>query len=392
MRTILFDPVNGAAGDMITGALLAAGADEEAVIRAMTSLVGKPEISRVSRCGIEATYLRTHAGVGTRSLREVLSRLREADATDEVKEMAARIYSRIHDAETRVHGDHAHFHEVGADDAIADVIGACTALFSLTPDAVTVLPLPLGRGTIRSAHGIMPVPAPATAYILEDSGLLTRRTDEETGELVTPTGAALLAEFRAAFPEGNENGTITAVGYGAGTRNPPDYPNVLRVMILENRETLPVVDILETNVDDTNGEVIAYTIARLHREGARDASATPIIMKKGRAGHLIRVICRQEDSERLAGVMAEELGTLGIRCIPSVHRFIADRKVITIRISEGDEIPVKIGYSQGKIISVKAEFDAVATAAERHGLSVRDLKRRAEEIAYRELAGWKPDA
>lgn len=388
MRSILFDPVNGAAGDMITGALLAAGADEEAVIRAMTSVVGKPEISRVSRCGIGATYLITHAKEKTRTLEEVLAHLREADATGEVKEMAARIFSRIHDAETRVHGDHTHFHEVGADDAIADVIGACTALFSLAPDAVAVLPIPLGRGAIRTAHGIMPVPAPATAYILEDSGLLTRRTDEETGELVTPTGAALLTEFSAAFPGGDGNGTITAVGYGAGTRDPEDRPNVLRVMILENREALPMVDILETNVDDADGEVIAYTIARLHREGARDASATPIIMKKGRPGHLIQVICRQEDSERLAGVMAEELGTLGVRCIPSVHRFIAERKVITIRIPEGDEIPVKIGYSQGKIISVKAEFDAVATAAGRHGLSVRDLKRRAEEIAYQELEGW----
>jgi len=115
-------------------------------------------------------------------------------------------------------------------------------------------------------------------------------------------------------------------------------------------------------------------------------------MKKGRPGHLIRVICRQKDSERLARIMAEELGTLGVRCIPSVHRFIAERKVISVRIPEGDEIPVKIGYSQGKIISVKAEFDAVATAAERHGLDVRDVKRRAEEIAYRELEGWKEDA
>ncbi len=392
MRTILFDPVNGAAGDMITGALLAAGADEEAVIRAMASLVGKPEISRVLRCGIEATYLRTHAGESTRTLEEVLFRLREADATAGVKEMAARIFSRIHDAETRVHGDHAHFHEVGADDAIADVIGACTALLSLKPDAVAVLPIPLGRGTIRCAHGIMPVPAPATAYILENSGLPTRRTEEETGELVTPTGAALLAEFLAAFPGGDTDGTIAAVGYGAGTRDPQDRPNLLRVMILENRESLPAVDILETNVDDVDGEVIAYTIARLHREGARDASAIPIIMKKGRPGHLIRVICRREDSERLAGVMAEELGTLGVRCIPSVHRFIADRLVITIRIPEGDEIPVKIGYSQGKIISVKAEFDAASAAAKRHGLSVRDVKRRAEEIAYRELNGWREDA
>ncbi|MDO8842500.1 nickel insertion protein, partial [Methanocalculus sp.] len=152
MRTIFFDPVNGAAGDMITGALLAAGADEEAVIRAMTSVVGRPEISRVNRRGIQATYLRTHAGTGNRTLEEVLSRLFDADAASEAKEMAARVFMRIHNAETRVHGDHPHFHEVGADDAIADVVGACTALLSLSADAVSINPIPLGRGTISSAH------------------------------------------------------------------------------------------------------------------------------------------------------------------------------------------------------------------------------------------------
>jgi uncharacterized protein (DUF111 family) len=238
----------------------------------------------------------------------------------------------------------------------------------------------------------MPVPAPATAYILADSALTTRITEEETGELVTPTGAALLAEFSSSFPKSGLDGRIRSIGYGAGTRNPDDRPNVLRVVVMEGEDRHIPVDILETNVDDVDGEVIAAVIARLHREGARDASAIPIIMKKGRPGHLIRVICRREDSEQLALILAGELGTLGVRCIPSVHRFIADRRFITVRIPEGDEIGVKIGSWQGEIISVKAEFDAVNAAAERHHRPIREVKREAEDAARRELKGWNLDA
>lgn len=398
MRLILFDPANGAAGDMITAALLDAGADREAVLHAIGAIVRKPEISQVTRGGVLATYIQIHAEDTTRSFDEVIDRLNKSDASEQAKAMAKRVFERICDAETRVHGKHAHFHEVGADDAIADVIGACTALLSLAPDAVMVLPVPLGSGTISSSHGRLPIPAPATAFILEKSGLITRPTLEETGELVTPTGAALLAEFHSIYGILPVNGMIKQVGYGAGTRNPPERPNVLRVMIIEDEKIFEAegsdrtVDILETNVDDCDGEMIAAAIARLIREGARDASAGPIMMKKGRPGHIIRVICRKEDSERLALVLAEELGTLGIRCINSVHRFIADRTIITIRIPEGDEIEVKIGIWQKKIISVKAEFDAVSRAADRLGLPVREIKRKAEEMARLELEGWKPGA
>lgn len=389
MRTILFDPVNGVAGDMIIGALLDAGADEQLVTRAMASVVGEPVITKVKRKGITATYIRTCAEDGTRTLEGVLARVAVADAPDEAKEMAERVFHRIHTAEARVHGDHPHFHEVGADDAIADVVGACTALISLSPDSISVLPVPLGMGTINSAHGRMPVPAPATAYILQDSGLIVRPSMEETGELTTPTGAALLAEFLSCFGgEAPADGTIASIGYGAGTRDPPDRPNVLRVMILESGGSGVWVDILETNVDDADGEVIAATIARLHREGARDASASPLIMKKGRPGHLIRVICRQEDSERLALILAEELGSLGVRCIPSVHRFIADRRFIMVRLPEGDEIGVKVGSWKGKVLTVKAEFDAVLAAAVRQGRPIREVKWQAEEAARKELERW----
>ena len=218
----------------------------------------------------------------------------------------------------RVHGNHIHFHEVGADDAIADVIGACTALHSLGVDGVAVMPVTLGRGTSTGSHGTFPIPAPATAEILKSSGLLTREGKEE-GELCTPTGAALLAEFSTMAPTDLGIYTVKAVGYGAGTRDPEGIPNVIRAMIVETKgdgDTLvqDTVDILETNVDDVSGEVIAHAITRFLEKGARDASAIPIIMKKGRPGFLIRVICTSDKSGELAELMARELGTLGIRC------------------------------------------------------------------------------
>jgi uncharacterized protein (TIGR00299 family) protein len=276
MNILLFDPFNGAAGDMVIGSLLDLGADEEAVRAAMRSVVGEPTIERVDRSGIRAVQVRAHAPVHHRILDEVLDRVAGSDAPAPAREMARRVFFRIHRAEEGIHGAGAHFHEVGADDAIADVVGACTALHSLDVDGVAVLPVALGRGFAVGAHGTFPIPAPATVAILAASGLQTVPGDEDR-ELCTPTGAALLAEFATVRPADLGPRTIRAVGYGAGSRNPPGRPNVLRSMLLavEEQAVGDQVDILETNVDDVTGEALAYTLARLMEEGARDASAIP---------------------------------------------------------------------------------------------------------------------
>ena len=390
MRYLLFEPFHGAAGDMVTGALLSLGADRETVAEAMRSVVSDPSFSTVDRGGIQAVRVETHATRSSRTLEEVITRVREARAPGPAIEMAIRVFRRISEAEESVHGPHAHFHEVGADDAIADVIGACTALYILQPDGVAVTPVAVGGGFITGEHGTIPVPAPATIAILKGSDLSCSYGNQEDGELCTPTGAALLAEFATIGPERIGTVKVSGTGYGAGSRDPPGVPNVLRVVMFEKTGDLTndTVDVLETNVDDVSGEIIANAISVLMHAGARDASAVPCIMKKGRGGYLIRVICLEEDSGRLAGVMASELGTLGVRCVPAVHRFIARRTIETVRLDIGGtaiEIPVKYGWIGEVCYTLKAEFEEVRTHAEKLGIPARELTRRIEERAWETL-------
>ena len=394
MRILVFDPFHGAAGDMVTGALLALLPDRAPVIRAMASVSGEPEALEVDRAGIRAVQLRTRAGKVRRTLEEVETRVREADAPEAAMGMALRVFRRIHDAETRVHGTVTHFHEVGADDAIADVVGAATALSLLAPEGVVVRPIALGIGRVRGSHGTLPVPAPATTAILAGSPLLTV-TGYGEGELCTPTGAALLAEFATLPPVWDAPARIIAAGYGAGSRNPEGTPNVLRAMLLDaaGEASGDRVDVLETNVDDVTGEVVAHTLAVLMEAGARDASAIPLVMKKGRPGHLVRVVASPEDSSRLAAMMAEELGTLGIRCTPMVHRFVAVRTTAEVEVTVGGTrytAAVKFGRSGGKVISVKPEFGQVQAIARESNLPVRKVARAVEEAAWRQLGGDRP--
>lgn len=394
MRVLIFDPFHGAAGDMITGALLDCGADRELVMKAMATMVTEPAVTTVGRAGIRALKVDTRATPAHRTLADVMKRLDGAapHVPAPALAMARRVFERISAAETEVHGALAHFHEVGADDAIADVIGACTALHSLAVDGVKVLPVTLGYGTVTGSHGIFPIPAPATAAILKGTSLMATPGDH-AGELCTPTGAALLAEFSTLDPGAVSGYSIMATGYGAGSRDPHDAPNVLRVMLVDTAGSgdamqQDTVDILETNVDDVSGEVIGHAIVRLMEAGARDASVAPVIMKKGRPGYLIRVISLAETSARLAELMALELGTLGIRCIPSVHRFIAERTVeeVTVDIAgKQRRLPVKLGWLRGSVFMLKAEFGPARDCAAAEGLPVREVIRIVEEEAWKKL-------
>jgi len=395
MRILIFNPFHGAAGDMITGALLDCGANAECVRNAMQAVVFEPTISRVSRCGISAVKVETHAPRVHRTIHEVMQRLDAAAPVmpEEALAMAKRVFLRINTAEEQVHGDHAHFHEVGADDAIADVIGACTALSTLKVEEVAVLPIALGQGTATGSHGTFPIPAPATVALLKGSGLASLPGVEDW-ELCTPTGAALLAEFSSVNPADLGAFTILSVGYGAGTRDPPHSPNVLQAMVVEttaggvNALAHDKVDVLETNVDDVSGEVIAHALTQFMDTGARDASASPVIMKKGRPGFLIRVICGGDASVRMAELMARELGTLGIRCTPAVHRFIAERTIEEIDVEIAQQkrkMPVKCGWMNNEIYTLKAEFDQARDWARELGLPVREVLRHIEETAKNQL-------
>ena len=394
MRILVFDPFHGASGDMITAALLDCGADRERVVCAMRAVVAEPTVEPVTRAGIRATKVHTHATPAHRSLDDVYKRLDETGpfVSADVLAMARRVFSRINAAEEKVHGAHVHFHEVGADDAIADVIGACTALSTLRVDGVAVLPLALGSGTTSGSHGTIPIPAPATVEILKGSGLATVQGNDD-GELCTPTGAALLAEFSSMRPADLGEYAILSVGYGAGSRDTPDSPNVLRAMVVETTcapGALPqdTVDILETNVDDVSGEEIGEALALFMAAGARDASATPIVMKKGRPGYLVTVIALPDTSAALARLMARELGTLGVRCIPVVHRFVAERTMADVDVEitgHKKRLPVKCGWMDGHIYTLKAEFDSARDWAAELDLPVRDILRAIETAAWNQV-------
>lgn len=392
MCILVIDPIGGAAGDMLIGALLDAGADREAVRRAMASVVAEPGIGVADRAGIRAVQVRTHAAHGARSLADVLSLVRSADAPADAIAFAERVFGRLHAAEALVHGDdRVHFHEVGADDAIADVIGAATAFLSLGADGVAVMPVPLGSGTVEGAHGTYPLPAPATLALLVDAGIESRLDPAADGETLTPTGAALLAEMWSISWQLLGPFHIRSVGYGAGSRDAPGLPNVLRALVVETGHLHEdYVEVLETNVDDVTGEELGYAIARLMEAGARDAQAIPGLMKKGRMGFLVRVVCLPADAPGLARVMALELGTLGVRSTPYVHRFIAERTVESVEVSIGArtrKIDVKRSRLDGKVYTCKPEFEQMRTWAEELGLPLREVVRAVEEAAGRGACG-----
>jgi uncharacterized protein (TIGR00299 family) protein len=387
MRLLVFDPFRGAAGDMVTAALLNLGADREAVIRAMASVVGEPELSEVDRLGIRSLALKTRATVVRRTLDEVTARVKSSRAPPAAIAMALRVFDRISRAEQDVHGGSIHFHEVGADDAVAEVVGACTAYSSLAPNRCVVLPVALGGGKISGSHGSYPIPAPATLAVLRESGLGVVFGTPDDGELCTPTGAALLSEFSTQKELPHRGFSVVATGYGAGSRNPPDIPNVLRVMMVESVEEYPGddVDLLETNVDDVDAEIIAHTSSRLLSEGAYDVCAIPCTMKKGRPGQLIRVVAPVEKSQSMAALMAAELGTLGVRCIPAVHRFVAKRSSLDVPVCIGGHeqtVRVKIGVVDDMITSVKAEYDDIASLAVKTGMPARMVARLVETRAW----------
>ncbi|MBN2734167.1 MAG: nickel pincer cofactor biosynthesis protein LarC [Methanomicrobiaceae archaeon] len=389
MRILLFDPFQGAAGDMIIGALLSLGADKKSVEKAMSSVVAKPDFTIVKKCGISALKVQTNADKTHRNLDQVLEIVEKAAASKDVIDMSKRVFERIAKGETAVHGVLKHFHEVGADDAIADVLGACTAFLSLKTDAVYIKPVNLGDGFVKTEHGRMPVPAPATVEILIESGLKTfSENNPKYGELCTPTGAALLSEFYQKN-QLQPAGKILSVGYGAGTKDLEDIPNVLRAAIIESdNQYKDYVEILETNVDDITGEVLAYTMQRVMEEGARDISSIPVTMKKGRNGFLIRVICSPDDSDKFVRILSEELGTLGIRHMQAVHRSILKRTFETVKLSingESYNINVKIGWIENKPANLKTEFEDARSCAQKTGLPIREITLMAEDIARKKV-------
>ena len=480
MRTLVFDGRTGAAGDMICAALIAAGADPDVLTRMSDHLPIRYEIGEATKNGIRATtvdvllddngdgrneeddhdhaddhdhshghaedhghshghaedhgHSHTHnrgdtidhaEGAGVhRSYPEVVSLVESMDLPESVESTALDAFERLGVAEASVHGtdlEDTHFHEVGADDAIADIVGAALLLDDLEPERVVTTPVAAGGGEVEMSHGIYPVPPPATTEVVTRAGF-TFTGGPIARELLTPTGAAILA----AVAEGVSSIPSLAVdtsGYGAGDATFEHHPNVLRVLVGEagehgddrkhghdyqhgddgeddehgavggggdvahggaERHGLVHDDIavLETNLDDAAPEVLGGLQETLKRVGARDVTIVPTTMKKSRPGHLVKVICKPADAEAIAERLARETGTLGVRQTGASHRWIAERALETTTLSidgTSHDVSVKIASTaDGEVYDVSAEYDDAAAVAETTALPIRDVLRRAE--------------
>lgn len=370
----------------MTSALLDAGASRERVLGAMglASGLGEVDVGVFEDCRDGVRCLRVevdNADDSVRSLDDVLGFLGGLELPQEVLSTAEGVFERVGRAEERVHGDTV-FHRVGAADGVADVLGASAAYhdLGLSDASVAVGPVCVGGG--RTAEGY-PVPGPATLEILSEAGLEWCGGPSET-ELLTPTGAALLAELcdrSVRFPPS----TVTeGIGVGGGSKE-LKRPNVMRVFLGEFRELSPdQLCFLETAVDDATGEEVSFTVKRLLSEGALDASVIPMGMKKGRTGYLVRVAARPGDASSLSGVLVDELGTLGVRQYPVEHRHLVERKVEGVEVVLGGEkemVEVKVAKGPSGVIDVSAEYDDCEELAEKHGIPLRRVMRIAEEAA-----------
>lgn len=329
----------------------------------------------------------THAeGSGpNRTYPEVVEIVESMALPPSVETDAKAIFEILGQAEAGVHGTDlagTHFHEVGADDAIADIVGAALLVSDLDPDRIVTTPLSTGGGEVEMSHGVYPVPTPAVVEVAERADWQLRGGPVEA-ELLTPTGAAILAHF-ADGVEALPSLGVESSGYGAGGYDFPDHPNVLRAMVGESEGKLRPDDVavLETNLDDAPPEVLGGLQESLKEVGARDVSIVPLTMKKSRPGHLVKVICKPEDAGRIARRLAEETGTLGIRQGGASHRWIANREFETAMVDidgESYEVSVKIASDEeGEVYDVSAEYDDCAAVAKEAGVAVREVMRRAE--------------
>ncbi len=415
MRTLAFDGHSGASGDMILGALVAAGADPDVLAPVEAALGVRYEVDEVVKGGIAATTVtvalgddhdgdghdhaeehgdRAHdraEGAGPhRSYREVCDLVESMGLDPAVEERAIGIFTILGEAEASVHGedlDSIGFHEVGADDAVADVVGAILLLADLDPDRVVTTPLATGGGTVEMSHGTYPVPGPAVVEIASRADWSIRGGPVEA-ELLTPTGAAILAGVAdgvGTLPDLR----VADAGYGAGDRGFENHPNVLRAIVGEARElTREEITVLETNVDDVPPEILGGLQDALAEAGARDVTVLPATMKKSRPGHLVKVICRPEDSRAVARKLAAETGTLGVRSTPGIHRWVASREIETVPVTidgETYEIAIKVARDDsGEVYDASPEYDDAAAVARETDATIREVMTRAE-AAWREL-------
>ncbi len=376
MQAIL-DAFSGCSGDMTVGALLDLGVPFDSMAAAIAGL-GLPDLDLAhERCevgGLAATrfVVTTREPPGARTFATIRRMLETSALAPGVRTRALAIFTALAEAEARIHGvavDAVHFHEVGGADAIADVVGAAFGFDALGITSVHVGPLPLGRGMVDTRHGRLPVPAPATVALLE--GFDVRLGDGE-GEMVTPTGAAILRGLGAVSGPPPVC-RLQRVGHGAGTRRLADRPNVLRILLGDAAGPAGVATeamvVVECNVDDMNPELYEHVMARLFAAGAVDVTLVPVHMKKNRPGIIVQALVDDARREAVAGVLLAETTTLGVR-MHAVTRFTVARRVVEVATPYGT-IAVKIAGGDGTPEVVAPEYESCRAAAERAGVPLR---------------------
>ncbi|MBI4476673.1 MAG: nickel pincer cofactor biosynthesis protein LarC [Acidobacteria bacterium] len=380
-RVLYFDCFSGAAGDMVLGALIDAGLPLDELKRALGSLaVDQLEITaeRVLRGGLSATKFRVvdhhdPAGHPHRHLSGILKLIDRSDLSPAAKARAGVLFRRLAEVEAAIHQmpiERVHLHEVGALDSIVDIVGAVHGLEWFGADRILASPLNVGGGTVKTAHGVLPVPAPATLRLLEGVPIYSTGVNEE---LVTPTGALLLAEYVETF--GQLPPMLTrAVGYGAGDRDLTDRPNVLRVVVGEEADTTATqrAVVIEFELDDMNPQLFGPLMDQLYEAGALEVFYAPVQMKKNRPGILVTVIAAPAARERLHGVIFRETTTIGVR-FHEMERECLERECVPVQTPYG-EVRFKLARRGGAIVNASPEFDDCARIAKEKGVSLKDVQ------------------
>jgi len=380
MKICYFDAFSGISGDMTVGALVDAGADAGELVRLLDSLKtgAQMRVEKTKRAGVAASkfIVKAKDAKKHRHLPHILQMIGHAELTEAARKNASAVFQRLAEAEASVHGvaiEKVHFHEVGAIDSICDIVGACAAFSLLGVDSIYCSAINVGSGTVQTEHGVLPVPAPATAALLKGLPVYSRGP---AVELTTPTGAAIVAALGVGFGALPPM-RIAATGYGAGDRDFPGQPNVLRVLIGEGTVASEATEVavIEANIDDATPQILGYAMERLLEAGALDVTLAPILMKKNRPGTLLSVIARPADRERLCAVLLRETPTLGVRL------YAAERRVKQRRFEEvivfGQCVKIKIAEDG----AFAPEYDDCRRLADATGRPLREVMAEAN-FAY----------
>jgi pyridinium-3,5-bisthiocarboxylic acid mononucleotide nickel chelatase len=379
MKTLYFDCFAGASGDMILGALVAAGVDHNE-LRAQLALLDVDgfaiDFEQANRSGLSATYARVQVAHEHkhRHLSDITKIINGSKLNAAVKARAIAIFTRLAEAEGKVHNEpveHVHFHEVGALDAILDVVGASICFDLMQIERFVSSPLHVGRGMIQMAHGTFPVPPPAVTELLKGVPFYST---EIKGELLTPTGAAIITTVCSEYGP-IPLMTTDRTGYGAGTREYKDFPNVLRVLVGETESTSPgdqKLWMLETNLDDVSPQIMGHVMDRAFALGALDCYFTPVQMKKNRPGVLLSILCEPDRKESLMELLFKETTTLGIRT-QQLGRRALPRTIVRVETEYGP-IDVKVARLNGTVVNEMPEFDQCREVAIKAGVSLKEVE------------------